>query len=61
MKTLEKMNVFYDCIKKIELVESVMIMECMQEVEKLIDVKQELNKKLIELNKELYEENKKAR
>ena len=62
MKALEQLNMVYDSMKKLEIVEKVMLTVDMDnEVQDLIKIKQALNSKLIELNNKVYEENKKAR
>lgn len=60
MKTQEQINILYDAMQKVKLVELVLLDNDLdEEVKDIIKVKHSLNKKINELNNKLYDENKK--
>lgn len=58
MKVQEKINMAYDSLNKLELIEKVFL-ELDLEVNDLIKAKHDLNAKMIELNNQVYDEKKK--
>lgn len=58
MNATEKLNMAYDSLNKLELIEKVLL-ELDVEVNDLIKVKHDLNAKMVELNNQAYEEKKK--
>ena len=62
MRLEEQLNILYDTLQKVKLVELVLINNDLdEEVEDIIKVKNSLNRKIIEINNKLYDQNKKAR
>lgn len=61
MKDLQtQLNILYDTIQKVKLVELVLLDNDLDdEVKEIIKIKHSLNEKVIEINNKLYEENKK--
>lgn len=63
MKDLQtQVNILYDTIQKVKLVELVLLDNDLdEEVKDLVKIKHSLNEKMVELNNQLYEENKNKR
>ena len=63
MKDLQtQLNILYDTIQKVKLVELVLLDNDLDdEVKDIIKIKHSLNAKAIEINNKIYDENKKAR
>ena len=63
MKDLQtQLNILYDTIQKVKLVELVLLDNDLdEEVKDIIKIKHSLNEKVIEINNKIYDENKKAR
>lgn len=61
MNTEQKLNIMYDSLQKVKVVESVLAYEGMDEVKDLIKVKHSLTRKINELSNQLYDENKTKR
>lgn len=61
MKELQtQLNILYDTIQKVKLIELVLLDNDLdEEVKNIIKIKHSLNEKLIEVNNKIYDENKK--
>lgn len=62
MRLEEQLNILYDTLQKVKLVEMVLLNNDLdEEVKDIIKVKNSLNSKILEINNKLYDQKKEAR